>query len=103
VRVEGLACRAAATEFCGVEMGIAVFWQIYKPSVEETNEVLVESADCEQRFCLINVFVIFTLITDQQIEMGEACSTYGERRGVYRVLVGKRERKRPLGRHRHRW
>jgi hypothetical protein len=27
----------------------------------------------------------------------------GERRGVYRVLVGKRERKRPLGRPRRRW
>jgi hypothetical protein len=27
----------------------------------------------------------------------------GERRSVYRVLVGKLERKRPLGRHRCRW
>jgi hypothetical protein len=27
----------------------------------------------------------------------------GERRGVYRVLVRKPERKRPLGRHRRRW
>ena len=27
----------------------------------------------------------------------------GERRGVYRVLVGKPEGKRPLGRHRRRW
>jgi hypothetical protein len=27
----------------------------------------------------------------------------GERRGVYRVLVGKPEEKRPLGRLRHRW
>jgi hypothetical protein len=27
----------------------------------------------------------------------------GERRGVYRVLVGRRERKRPLGRPRCRW
>jgi len=28
---------------------------------------------------------------------------YGERRGVYKVLVGKPERKRPLGRPRSRW
>jgi len=35
--------------------------------------------------------------------MGGACSTYGERRGVYRVLVGKREGERPLGRPRSRW
>ena len=35
--------------------------------------------------------------------MGWAYSTYGARRGVYRVLVGKPEGKRPLGRPRHRW
>ena len=27
----------------------------------------------------------------------------GEKRGVYRVLLGKREGRRPLGRPRHRW
>jgi hypothetical protein len=35
--------------------------------------------------------------------MGRACSTYGERRGAYRVLVRKPEGKRPLGRSRCRW
>jgi hypothetical protein len=35
--------------------------------------------------------------------MGEACSAYGEGRGVYRVLVEKPEGKRPMGRPRHRW
>jgi len=35
--------------------------------------------------------------------MGGACSTYGERSSVYRVLVGKPEGKRPLGRSRQRW
>jgi hypothetical protein len=29
--------------------------------------------------------------------MAGACSTYGERRGVYSILVGKPEAKRPLG------
>jgi len=29
--------------------------------------------------------------------MGGACSTYGGRRGAYRVLVGKSEGRRPLG------
>jgi len=33
--------------------------------------------------------------------MGGACM--GERRGMYRVLVGKPEGKRPLWRPRHRW
>jgi len=36
-------------------------------------------------------------------EMGGACSAYGERRGVYRLLMGKPEDKRPLGRHRRKW
>jgi hypothetical protein len=36
-------------------------------------------------------------------EMGGACSTYGEIRGVHRALVGKPEGKKPLGRPRHRW
>jgi len=34
--------------------------------------------------------------------VGGTCSTYGERRGVYRGLLGKPEGKRPLGRPRHR-
>jgi hypothetical protein len=35
--------------------------------------------------------------------MGGPCSTYGERKDVYRVLVGKAEEKKPLGRPRRRW
>jgi hypothetical protein len=37
--------------------------------------------------------------------MGRACSTYGgeDRRGVYRVLMGKPEGRRPLGRPKSRW
>ena len=34
--------------------------------------------------------------------MDGACSVYGERRGIYRVLVGKPEGKTPLGRPRSR-
>jgi hypothetical protein len=36
-------------------------------------------------------------------EMGGACSTYGEKRDAYRILVGRPERRRPLGRLRRRW
>jgi hypothetical protein len=36
-------------------------------------------------------------------EMGLECSTYGESRVVYMVLVGKPEVKRPLGRPRRKW
>jgi hypothetical protein len=34
--------------------------------------------------------------------MHRACSTNGEQRNAYRILVGKPEGKRPLGRARHR-
>ena len=35
--------------------------------------------------------------------MGRACGAYGRGRGVYRILVGKPEGKRPLGKPRRRW
>jgi hypothetical protein len=35
--------------------------------------------------------------------MDGACSTYGERRCVYRVVVGKLEGKMPLGKPMRRW
>jgi hypothetical protein len=35
--------------------------------------------------------------------MGRTCSTIGEKRSAYSLLVGKQEVKRPLGRPRPRW
>jgi hypothetical protein len=35
--------------------------------------------------------------------MGRARNQYGEKKGVFSVLVGKPEEKRPYGRPRHRW
>jgi hypothetical protein len=35
--------------------------------------------------------------------MGTACSTNGDKRNAYRILVGNPEGKRPLGRQRLRW
>jgi hypothetical protein len=35
--------------------------------------------------------------------MGRACSTHGEKRNAYGILVGKAEGKRSLGRPRRRW
>jgi hypothetical protein len=35
--------------------------------------------------------------------MGSVCSTNGAKRNAYRILMGKPERKRPLGRPRPRW
>jgi hypothetical protein len=39
----------------------------------------------------------------KKTEMGRTCSTYGGRRGAYRVLVRKPEGRRSLGRPKRRW
>jgi hypothetical protein len=39
----------------------------------------------------------------KKTEINRPCSTYGERPGAYRVLVGKAKGRRPLGRPRRRW
>ena len=48
---------------------------------------------------IINANSLFT----HTCHMGWTCGTYGWGEGMYRVLVGKPERKRPLGRPRCRW
>jgi hypothetical protein len=35
--------------------------------------------------------------------VGRACSSHGEKKNTYRILVGKQEGNRPLGRPRRRW
>jgi hypothetical protein len=49
------------------------------------------------------VFQIFVYDQVKEDEMGRACSTNGEKRNAYRILAGKPEGKRPLGRPRRRW
>jgi hypothetical protein len=39
----------------------------------------------------------------EEDERSEACSTNGQKRNAYRSLVGKPERKKPIGRPRHWW
>jgi hypothetical protein len=53
---------------------------------------------------VVVVVVVFSHSADQikKTEMGRACSMYWERRGAYRILVGKREGRRLLGRTRRR-
>jgi len=46
---------------------------------------------------------IFRVIKTRRMRWAGPCSTYGEKRGVYRVLMGKPEGKRPLERTRPRW
>jgi len=46
---------------------------------------------------------IFLLIKSKRIRWAEHVVCMGEKRGVYEVLVGKPEGRRPIGRPRHRW
>jgi len=46
---------------------------------------------------------IVGVIKSRRIRWAGHVACRGERRGVYRVLVGKPEAKRPLGRPRRRW
>ena len=46
---------------------------------------------------------IVRVIKSRKNEMSGECSAYGERRGVYSVLMKEPEGKRPLGRPRHKW
>jgi hypothetical protein len=45
--------------------------------------------------CLLSIIMM--------IKLSRVCSMNGEKKNAYRLLVGKPERKRPLGRPRHRW
>ena len=46
---------------------------------------------------------IVRVVKSRRMRWAEQVACIGERRGVYRVLVGKPEGKRPLGRPRRRW
>ena len=55
------------------------------------------------RHFYIYIYIYLYLYLFEKNEMGGACGAYGEGRGVHRVMVGKLEGKRPLGRPRRRW
>jgi len=47
--------------------------------------------------------IIVRVIKSRRIRWTGYVARMGEKRGVYRVLVGKPDGRRPLGRHKHRW
>jgi hypothetical protein len=65
----------------------------------------LEFGNNTQRGSLCSVLLTKYHSGDQikKTKMGMACSTYGERIGTYRILVGKPEGRRPLGIPRRRW
>jgi hypothetical protein len=48
-------------------------------------------------------FITCNFLQVKEDEMGWVCSTTGEKKNAYRILVGNPEGKRPLGRPRRRW
>jgi hypothetical protein len=52
---------------------------------------------------IIIIIINVRVIKSRRIRSAGACSTYGESRGLYRVLVAKLEGKRQLGRPMRRW
>ena len=52
--------------------------------------------------CLVSLNIV-RVIKSRRMRWAGHVALMGERRGVYRVLVGKPEGKRPLGRPRRRW
>jgi hypothetical protein len=63
--------------------------------------VRAHSSGWRETYDLLSKGVWFMQI--EKNEMGGSCSTYGEKRGAYRILVGRPEGRRPLGRPRRRW
>jgi hypothetical protein len=57
-------------------------------------------ATCPAHFILFNFIILIVL--GEEDEMDRACSTNGEKRKAYRLLVGKPEGRRPLGKPRRR-
>jgi len=75
-----------------------IFWAMRDEGTGEWRKLHNEELNC-----LLSTPNIVRVIKYEKNEMGGACSPYGERRGVYRVLAGKPEGTRPLGRPRRRW
>jgi len=55
------------------------------------------------KYCMYSSSNTVRQIKSRRMSWAEHVARMGERRGVYRVLVGKPEGKRPLGRPRRRW
>ena len=51
----------------------------------------------------IYIYIYVWVIKSRRIRCAGHEALMGEKRGIYRVLLGKPERKRPLGRPRNRW
>jgi len=53
--------------------------------------------------CFVLLTKYYSDITTRITRWAGHVARMGKRRGAYRVLVGRPEERRPLGRHKHRW
>ena len=67
---------------------------------EVTGEWRLHNEELNNLYFSLN---IFRVTQSRSLRRAGHVARMGERRGVYRVLVGKPEERRPLGRPRHRW
>jgi len=79
-----------------------VFGRIFGPRREEVTREWrkLHNEELNDLYCPLK---IVRVIKSRRIRWAGNVARMGERRSVYRVLVGKHEGKRPLGRPRHRW
>jgi hypothetical protein len=75
--------------------------RIFGPKREEDGSwKKLQNDELQSLYCSPN---IFRVIKSRRIGWAGHVARMGERRGVYRVLVGRPEGKRPVGRSRRRW
>ena len=79
-----------------------VLKRIFGPKRDEVREKWKKLHNEELNDLYCSPYIV-RVIKSRKNEMGGACGTHGDRRGVYRVLMGKHEGKKPLGRPRRRW
>jgi hypothetical protein len=79
-----------------------VLRRIFGPKRDEVTGEWRKLHNEEQNDLYCSPYIV-RVIKWRRMRLGGACSMYGEGRGVYRVLVGKPEGKRPLGGPNCRW
>jgi hypothetical protein len=73
---------------------------VFRPRSEEVRGKWRKPRERNDLYCSPNIVRVIKL---RRIRWAEKIARTGEKIGVYRVLLGKREGKRPLGRARLRW